>query len=103
MQRAGWSPAFLRKMMASNLLTKLSIRNTDLAKDTHGQDVLHVRDPHALIQASGYLKFIRAKEAEAIYFRGQTETYPTLSPTLFRKIGPTQGAQAAKVRDRNVF
>jgi hypothetical protein len=58
----------LEKMMPSNLLTKLSIRNTDLAKDTHGNDVLHVRDPHALIQASGYLKFIRAKEGEAIFY-----------------------------------
>jgi hypothetical protein len=86
-----------------NYLDRLSIRNTEHAHDPHGQDVLHVRDPHALIQASGYLKFIRAKEGEAIFFRGQTEMYPTLSPTLFREIGPTQGAQATKVQDRNAF
>jgi hypothetical protein len=88
---------------ALNYLGKLSIRNTDHARDAHGRDVLHVRDPHALIQASGYLKFIRAKESEAIFFRGQTETYATLSPTLFRKIGPTQGAQAAVVNQRTAF
>lgn len=86
-----------------NCLHKLSIRNTEHAHDAHGQEVLHVRDPHALIQASGYLKYTRAKEGEAIFFRGQTETHPTLSPTLFRNIGPTQGAQAAQVQKRNAF
>lgn len=86
-----------------NLLSKISIRNTEMVKDAHDQDILHVRDPHALIQASGYLKFIRSTNDEFIFFRGQSQTYPTLSPTLFRGVDATQHAQSIKVRDRNVF
>ena len=86
-----------------SLLNKISIPNTDHVKDPHGQDVLHVRDPHALVQASGYLKFIRAAEGESIYFRGQVQTYPTLAPTLFRGIGSGQAAQSRRVCDRNLF
>jgi hypothetical protein len=86
-----------------NLLAQISIRNAERVKDPHGQDVLHVRDPHALIQASGYLKFIRASTQEAIFFRGQSQTYKTLTPTLFRGIGNRQSSQSARVRDRNIF
>lgn len=86
-----------------NLLGRISIRNAEMVKDPHGQDVLHVRDPHALIQASGYLKFIRAPNAESIFFRGQSETYPTLSPTLFRSIGSSQSAQSKRVAELNGY
>src|SRR5215470_17985708 len=86
-----------------NLLRNISIRNAELVPDPHGQEVLHVRDPHALIQASGYLKFVRAKEGEAIFFRGQSQTYASLTPTLFRNIAGTHAAQSARVRDRNLF
>lgn len=86
-----------------NLLTKITIRNAEIVKDPHGQDVLHVQDPHALIQAAGYLKFTRAKENEAIFFRGQSKTYITLTPTLFRNIGNHQSAQSKRVQNRNIF
>jgi FRG domain len=86
-----------------NLLRNITIRNAELITDWHGQEVLHVQDPHALIQASGYLKFTRANQGEAIFFRGQSQTYPSLTPTLFRSIGGTQSAQSARVRDRNEF
>ena len=87
----------------TNLLQRLVIRNAELVKDPLGQEVLHVRDPHALMQASGYLKFTRAKEGEAIFFRGQSQTYTLLTPTLFRNIGCSVAAQSARVRDRNNF
>jgi hypothetical protein len=93
----------MRKAIAMSLLSKISIRNTEMVKDLHGLDVLHVRDPHALIQASGYLKFIRAVDKEAIFFRGQSQTYPTLIPKLFREIKGRQAAQSSRVRDRNLF
>ncbi|MEH2586733.1 FRG domain-containing protein [Bradyrhizobium sp. AZCC 1721] len=87
----------------ANLLGNISIRNAEIAKDPHGQEVLHVRDPHALIQAAGYLKFTRGKKNEAIYFRGQSETYSTLTPSLFRGIGPNQSAQSKRVMEQNRF
>ena len=86
-----------------NLLDIITIRTSEMTKDAHGQDVLHVSDPHALIQASGYLKYVRGSEDEPIFFRGQSQTYPTLTPTLFRNAGHTQGAQSVRVRSRNVF
>jgi hypothetical protein len=86
-----------------NLLGKISIRTAEMAKDSHGQDVLHVRDPHALIQASGYLKFTRAAEGEAIFFRGQSQTYKAFNPTLFRGISAKQSAQSSRVRDERLF
>ena len=55
------------------------------------------------MQASGYLKFTRAKEGEAIFFRGQSQTYTSLTPTLFRNIVCSAAAQSARVRDRNNF
>jgi hypothetical protein len=86
-----------------NLLNQISIRNAKMEKDPHGGDVLHVRDPHALIQAAGYLKFTRGLKGEAIFFRGQSETYPTLTPSLFRGIGSSQSAQSKRVMERNQF
>ena len=51
-------------------LSTLSIRDAEVVKeDLFGKEVLHVRDPHALIQAAGYLKFNYAKDKkEGIYF-----------------------------------
>jgi hypothetical protein len=79
-------------------LTKLSIREADHQIDGHGHHVLHVRDPHALIQAVGYLKYRCASEGDAVYFRGQSSSYASLSPSLFRGIGATQNAQSSRVK-----
>ncbi|MEC4592180.1 FRG domain-containing protein [Nitrospirillum amazonense] len=67
----------------SNLKT-LRIRDAEYLEDSSGLHVYHVTDPHALIQAAGYLKFINGPSDEAIYFRGQTRLHASLSPTLFR-------------------
>jgi FRG domain-containing protein len=69
---------------------KLTIRGADYMKDTCGQHVLHVDNPHALIQAIGYLKF-RAKSYERVFLRGQSRLYETLSPSLYRGINSTAG------------
>jgi len=67
------------------MLSKISIKNTKLEKDEFGINVLHVEEPHALIMAAGYLKFILAKtKSEGIYFRGQRKLYESLAPTLYR-------------------
>ena len=69
-------------------LSKLSIRNAELVKEgLFGKEVFHVRDPHALIQAAGYLKYLHARDhKEGIYFRGQTKLYGGLIPNLFRGV-----------------
>lgn len=66
-------------------LKKVTIRNTKFEVDPDGHEVLHVEEPHALIMAAGYLKFVMAsKSGEGIYFRGQRKLYGSLTPTLFR-------------------
>src|ERR1035437_6513424 len=82
------------------------IRSLPLDKLTHdhaslepvpsiGCNVYHVKKPFALIQAAGYLKHVRAIQAnKAVYFRGQAKLYATLPPTLYR------GIQKHKARDQ---
>ena len=66
-------------------LSKLNIKNATYLNDPSGIDVLHTDEPHALVMAAGYLKFILAKnQNEGIYFRGQRKIYKSLSPTLYR-------------------
>ncbi len=48
---------------------KISIRDTHFRRDPHGgPGVLRVLDPHALIQAAGYLKFACGQDAEFVFF-----------------------------------
>ncbi|MBN2678525.1 MAG: FRG domain-containing protein [Anaerolineaceae bacterium] len=50
-------------------------------------EVFDAPSSHALIQAAGYLKYTLAKDAgQGVFFRGQTQLYNTLSPTIFRNI-----------------
>lgn len=68
-------------------LRRISIAGTEWVSDeSTGAEALHVKDPHALIKAAGYLKFTHAgvEKSEAIYFRGERKIYESLSPTLFR-------------------
>ena len=58
--------------------------------------MFHVRDPHALIQAAGYLKYVQSNAGESIYFRGQTTLYGSLVPSLFRGCR-TQRGQSPRV------
>lgn len=65
-----------------------------------GLQVFHAPSPHSLIQAAGYLKYIRARsDNKGVFFRGQTRLYPTLGPTLLRDVkdGPPN------VRRRNLL
>lgn len=73
---------------------KITIRGSEYIQDPSGQDVLHVSNPHALIQAVGYLKFI-AEPYERIFLRGQSKLYDTLAPTLYRGIS-TDAAQGRR-------
>jgi len=83
-------------------LSTLSIKNAELVKEgLFGKEVFHVRDPHALIQAAGYLKYIHAKNyMEGVYFRGQPKLYSGLGPNLFRGI-KSQKAQEKRVAKLN--
>lgn len=67
-------------------LSKLNIRGAKAATNAQGQIVFQVRDTHTLIQAAGYLKHVRGKQSELVYFRGESELYSTLPPTAFRGI-----------------
>lgn len=81
--------------------TRLTVKGTTHAIDTHGRHVLEVHDPHALVQAAGYLKHRCALSQENVYFRGQGTTYPSLAPSLFRGLLGTQGAQAPRSAAKN--
>lgn len=62
-----------------------------------GQHVYHVQDPHALVQAAGYLKHIHGcNGGEHIFFRGESKLYGTLPPTLFRGVS-THAGQSRKI------
>lgn len=72
-------------------LDKLSIDGCNYISDESSNiDVFHVHSPHALTQASGYLKYISGKDGHNIFFRGQTKLHKTLSPSLFRGISKDQ-------------
>ncbi|MEF3696308.1 FRG domain-containing protein [Desulfolutivibrio sp.] len=72
-------------------LRRISIRSTHWESDS-GIDVLHADEPHALVQAAGYLKFKHADtNSEGIYFRGQRKIYGSLVPSLYRNVGGQNG------------
>lgn len=80
------------------LLSNLSIRDAEYVLETApSTHVFHVRDPHALVQAAGYLKFKNGSgHGEGVYFRGETKLHGSLSPTLFRGVS-TQAGQAKRI------
>nr|WP_275253676.1 FRG domain-containing protein [Achromobacter xylosoxidans] len=79
----------------------LNIRSAEhIADPATGQHVYHVHDPHALVQAAGYLKHIHGcNGGEHIFFRGESKLYGTLSPTLYRGIS----SSAAQSRRTNLL
>jgi hypothetical protein len=62
-----------------------------------GLEVFEAPSSHSLIQAAGYLKYTFAKNSgQGVFFRGQTQLYKTLSPSLFRNV--TDGAPNVRRR-----
>ncbi len=86
------------------LLQKLEIRHSEYVIDAQsGRHVFHVCDPHALIQAAGYLKHtVGAQSGRAVYFRGQPALYGGLVPGIFRGCASTS-AQTKRLRDLNAL
>ena len=79
--------------MEESRLRKLVSSKGEFLEDENGIGVFHVRSPHILTQAAGYLKYILAKEKPmGVFFRGQRTLYEGLIPTLYRGIG----SQASK-------
>ena len=76
-------------------LSKLNIRGTKATTNAQGQIVFQVRDTHTLIQAAGYLKHVRGKQSELVYFRGESKLYSTLPPTAFRGISTHRAVSKA--------
>ncbi|WP_340116151.1 FRG domain-containing protein [Pelagibius sp. 7325] len=73
--------------MSDQTLEKLYIDGCSRQVDeTTGTRVFHVTTPHALTQASGYLKYVRGIQQEAVFFRGQRRLYKGLAPALFRGV-----------------
>ena len=63
-----------------------------MADPSTGKHVYHVHDPHALVQVAGYMKHIHGcNGGEHIFFRGESELYGTLLPTLFRGVSKQAG------------
>jgi hypothetical protein len=62
--------------------------------EASGLEVFDAPNPHALVQAAGYLKYTLARDQhQGVFFRGQTRLYPTLSSSLLRGVAngsPTQ-------------
>lgn len=85
-------------------LSKLNIRGNKAAANPQGQVIFHVQDTHTLIQAAGYLKHVRgSKNAELVYFRGESKLYPTLPPTAFRGISSHRAVSNAIARIHNAI
>ncbi len=86
-------------------LSKLVIPNAEYIRDSpQGPYVFHVRDPHALTRAAGYIKYISAKRnGEGIFFRGQTKLYGSLVPRLFRGISKLKAQENRVARLRRVI
>ena len=72
--------------MHSSRLSKLSSNHGKWTKDdASGIDVFDVSNQHVLVQASGYLKHVLAKDSVCgVFFRGQSKIYSTLEPSLYR-------------------
>ncbi|MET3355643.1 UNVERIFIED_ORG: hypothetical protein ABID33_003568 [Xanthobacter viscosus] len=64
---------------------KLTIKGAEYVEDDSGEWVYHVQNPHALIQAAGYLKHI-AEPYERVFYRGQSKLHGSLKPSLYRDI-----------------
>jgi hypothetical protein len=79
-------------------LARITVRDArEMVDIASGAKVFHVADSHALVQASGYLKYgLGSSSGRAVYFRGQTSMYASLSPSLFRDI-KNRGAQDARI------
>lgn len=73
-------------------LSKQTIPDTEHKAGEFGEHILHVRNPHSLIQAIGYLKHI-AEPYERVFFRGQSSLYKELCPTIYRDIEIKVGQQ----------
>lgn len=54
--------------------------------------ILEVKTPHALVQAVGYIKYVRQAEG-SVYFRGQDKLYPQMLPSLYRGAKSQGGKQ----------
>jgi hypothetical protein len=63
---------------------------SDFGKWIDTEFMYHVREPHLLTQAAGYLKYALAADGP-VFFRGQAQTYPTMYASLYRGIRSTSG------------
>lgn len=79
---------------------KLFIRDAFFTPAAGEPGILRVCDPHALIQAAGYLKYGCAKEGEFVFFRGQSKHYKTMPPSIMRQ-GKTAASQNKRLRSLN--
>lgn len=83
---------------------KLTVAGCErVIEQANGSEVFHVSSSHALIQAAGYLKHtIAASDSKGVFFRGQTELFGGLSPSLFRGVRDGPGT-VARLRRLEAF
>ena len=62
--------------------------------------LFEVSSMHALIQASGYLKYAHGQEG-FVYFRGQPKAFPSMLPALYRSADPDKAILARTLRKRD--
>jgi hypothetical protein len=81
-------------MKLSRLSTLKSDHGTWTIDVPSGLHVYHVSNQHVFVQASGYLKHVLPKARPCgVFFRGQAALYPTLAPSLYRRVS-TQGEKS---------
>lgn len=83
--------------MDSSKLKKFTAQGGEWVEDKPSSfHVLHVRTPHLLLQAAGYLKHTLAVEKSVtVLFRGQEALHSTLLPSLYRGAN-TQYAKSSR-------
>lgn len=63
--------------------------NSEFGEWIAAESVYHVREPHLLTQAAGYLKFGLSIDGP-VFYRGQAINYPAMYPSLYRGISSTR-------------
>lgn len=69
-------------------LAKLTSPHGEFVLDgASGHHVYHVTNQHGFVQAAGYLKHVHGAALKGgVYYRGQQQLHPTMTPTLYRGV-----------------
>lgn len=87
--------------MQTSKLKQLKTDGEWIKDEASGHHVFHVNNHHAFVQAAGYLKHTHGKEGQSVVaFRGQTQLFPELRPSLYRG---AKNQKQKQTKDRKIF